>query len=159
MKDWWHEQSARDRRILLFGSIFLGIALTYLLLWEPLHTQQRRYHQQISEQQQLLSWMQRSSAEAKSLLHASGTARPAASGTLLSMVDKEARSAGLGKGLKRVEPSGKDQVRLWFDGVDFNRLITWLGGIEKKFGSQLDSAVIDRTDTVGRVNARMVISR
>lgn len=160
MKDWWREQSPRDRRVLLIGSIFTSFALVYMLLWEPLHQQRDRYRQQIDEQRQLLHWMNERSVEAKLLMARSGgPATPASSGSLLSLVDKQARAAGLGKGLKRVEPAGKNQVRLWFDGVDFNLLVTWLGSLEEKFGADVDSAVIDHTDTIGRVNARLVITR
>lgn len=160
MKDWWQEQSARDRRILRIGSIFLVLALIYLLLWQPLHQKRDKYRQQITEQRQLLQWMHERSAEAKALMKQPGSQRhQPIKGSLLSLVDKEARKAGLGKGLKRVEPAGTDQVRLWFDAVEFNRLVAWLGSLENKFGTRIDSAVIDRTETVGRVNARLVIKR
>lgn len=160
MKDWWQEQSARDRRILRIGSIFLVLALIYLLLWQPLHQKRDKYRQQITEQRQLLQWMHERSAEAKALMKQPGGQRhQPIKGSLLSLVDKEARKAGLGKGLKRVEPAGTDQVRLWFDAVEFNRLVAWLGSLENKFGTRIDSAVIDRTETVGRVNARLVIKR
>lgn len=160
MKDWWLQQSPRDRRILLIGSVFVGLALFYLLLWQPLHQKRDHYRQQIGEQRQLLQWMKQRSVEAKSLMAgAAGPARQAYNGSLLSLVDKQARRAGLSSGIKRVEPAGKDQVRLWFEGVDFNRLVRWLGALEKKFGTDVDSAVIDHTATIGRVNARLVMKR
>jgi len=160
MKDWWQEQSPRDRRILRIGSVFAGIALIYLLLWQPLHQQRDKYRQQITDQRQLLQWMQQRSIEAKALMkQPDGRNHQAIKGSLLSLVDKEARRAGLGKGLKRVEPAGSDQVRLWFDAVEFNRLVTWLGSLEDKYGTRIESAVIDRTENVGQVNARLVIKR
>ena len=161
MKDWWQEQSPRDRRILLIGSVFAGFALLYLLLWQPMHQQRDKYRQQIIDQRQLLQWMQQRSVEAKALMKqpaGSGSHQPI-KGSLLSLVDKEARRAGLGKGLKRVEPAGNDQVRLWLESVEFKRLIIWLGGLETKYGTRIESAAIDRTDTLGQVNARLVIKR
>ena len=160
MKEWWQEQSPRDRRILRIGSIFGGFVLVYLLLWQPLHQQRDKYRQQITDQRQLLQWMHARSAEAKALMkQPDGQRHQPIKGSLLSLVDKEARRAGLGKGLKRVEPAGTDQVRLWFDAVEFNRLVAWLGSMESKFGTRIESAVIDRTEAIGQVNARLVINR
>ena len=160
MKAWWQEQSPRDRRILRIGSIIVAITLIYLLLWQPLHQRRDKYRQQITDQRQLLQWMHERSAEAKALMkQPDGHSLQPINGSLLSLIDKEARRVGLGKGLKRVEPAGADQVRLWLDAVEFNRLVGWLGSLESKFGTRIESAVIDRTDTVGRVNARLVIKR
>jgi general secretion pathway protein M len=163
MKEWWQEQSQRDRRIVRIGAIFASIALLYLLLWQPLHQQRDKYRQQITDQRQLLQWMHQRSAEARALMKQpggqSGQPRQPIIGSLLSLVDKQARKAGLGKGLKRVEPAGADQVRLWFDAVEFSRLVAWLGSLESEYGTRIESAVIDRTEAVGQVNARLVINR
>lgn len=160
MKEWWLAQSERDRRILAIGAVVATVAAFYSLLWEPLHQRSSKYQQLIQEQTQLLQWMQQRSTEAKQLMAGSPN-RPKSKqgGTLLSLVDEQARKAGLGKGLKRVEPAGKGQVRLWFEEVAFNKLASWLGTLEKTYGTQVDSAVIDRGTSPGQVNARLVIKR
>lgn len=160
MKEWWQQQSPRDRRILRIGSIVVAIAMIYLLVWQPLHQRRDKYRQQITDQRQLLQWMHERSAEARVLMkQPGGQHHQPIKGSLLSLVDKEARRAGLGKGLKRVEPAGTDQVRVWFDAVEFSRLVAWLGSLENSFGTRIESAVIDRTETPGQVNARLVIKR
>lgn len=161
MKAWWLAQSERDRRILLIGAVVVVLAAFYSLLWDPLHQRGDKYRQLIAEQAQTLQWMRQSSLTAKQLMAAptarTARAKPKRTGTLLSLVDRQARRAGLGSGLKRVEPAGKDRVRLWFDEVSFDQLVRWIGTLEKDYGADVASATLDRGKTAGRVNARLVI--
>lgn len=159
MKDWWLAQSPRDRRILAIGGLFVVVAVFYSFLWEPLQARNAKYHQQIQEQRQLLQWMQERGAEAKRLMTRSPTpgAKPKREGSLLSLVDRLAKKAGLGDGLKRVEPVGKTGVRVWIEDVEFSRLINWLNTLSSQHGAEADNAVIDRGDMPGRVNARILV--
>jgi len=159
MKDWWLAQSPRDRRILAIGGVFVVIAIFYGLLWDPIHQRHGKYQRQILEQRQLLQWMQARGAEAKQLMSHSPTqsSKPKHQGSLLSLVDRLAKQAGLGDGLKRVEPVGKTGVRLWLEDVDFNHLSQWLDTLSGQHGAEVDTAAIDRAESPGRVNARLLI--
>jgi len=163
MKDWWLAQSPRDRRILAIGGVFVVVAIFYSFLWEPLHQRHAKYQQQIQEQRQLLQWMQARSAEAKQLMSHSPShspsqrSKPKHQGSLLSLVDRLAKQAGLGDGLKRVEPVGKTGVRLWLEDVEFSHLSQWLDTLSGQHGAEVDTAAIDRAESPGRVNARLLI--
>lgn len=159
MKAWWLAQSPRDRRILTIGGLFVVVAVFYSLLWEPLQQRHSKYQLQIQEQRQLLQWMQERSAEAKRLMAQTPSqgALPKRQGSLLSLVDRLAKKAGLGDGLKRVEPVGKTGVRLWIEDVEFTRLSNWLNTLSSQHGAEVDNAVIDRGEAPGRVNARLLI--
>ena len=163
MKDWWLAQSPRDRRILAIGSMFVVVAIFYSFLWEPLYQRHAKYQLQIQEQHQLLQWMQERSAEAKQLMTRSPAhsptqrSKPKRKGSLLSLVDRLAKKAGLGDGLKRVEPVGRSGVRLWLEDVEFTHLSDWLNTLSSQHGAEVDSAAIDRAEAPGRVNARLLI--
>jgi len=59
--------------------------------------------------------------------------------------------------LKRVEPEGSDSVRVWLDGAPFDVLVKWLGTLSTIHGVKAETVTLERTDTAGRVNARLTL--
>jgi general secretion pathway protein M len=102
--------------------------------------------------------MQRS-AQQLAELKQSGGAEPTGLGgrSLLAVTDSTARAGGLGDALKRVEPEGRDNVRVWLDGASFDVLLKWLATLSTTHGIQVDSATLERSETAGRVNARLTL--
>ena len=72
------------------------------------------------------------------------------------MADSTARSNGLGAALKRVEPEGSRNVRVWLENASFDQVMKWLGTLNTTYGIRTDSASLERVaDATGRVNARL----
>ena len=78
--------------------------------------------------------------------------------SLLARVDGGAREAGLGGVLLRVEPVSERQVRVYFQGAPFDRLMEWLQPTAQRFRIRVDELSIQRADGVGLVEARMTLS-
>jgi general secretion pathway protein M len=159
MKQWWQGLEPGEQRLLRIGGLFLIGVLLYLLAWEPVQRQHQRSLEQVAEQRALLQWMRERALEAQQLRAASsslGHPKQARQGSLLSVIDRGARAAGLGKAMKRVEPAGGNKARVWLESVSFDPLVTWLGELQAKHGIGVDSMTIDRGTTPGRVDARLV---
>ena len=77
--------------------------------------------------------------------------------SLLSVADSEARTAALGPALKRVEPEGKDAVRVWLDGASFDALVAWLEVMSSRYAADVDTISIERAGAPGLVNARLTL--
>ncbi len=76
--------------------------------------------------------------------------------SLLTLVDQTARAAGLGAALKRVAPQGEDRLGAQFDAVEFDKLIPWLGALERDHPIAIVNLSVDRA-AAGLVNARVIV--
>ncbi len=158
MKEWWLGLQARERRTLMIGGVALAITLLYFGLWDPFQSNLKRMEQAVEKNQALLLWMERSAAEVKQLTRAgsgAGNRRATSGRSLLALVDQTAKRSRLGVALKRVEPEGKDAVRVWLEQASFDDMMSWLIQLERKNGITIETITVDRQEAPGRVNARI----
>lgn len=159
MKAWWENLGARERGLIVVGTVLVMMLLSYVLAWEPLRNSDRRLRQSVAERRADLAWMRQAAEEIKRLGGA-GAARPVADNrSLLTLVDQTARAAGLGTALKRVAPQGDDKLSAQLDGAEFDKLIPWLSALERDQAIAIISLNVDRTDAPALVNARIVLGR
>lgn len=159
MKAWWENLGARERGLIVVGTVLVMMLLSYVLAWEPLRNSDRRLRQSVAERRADLAWMRQAAEEIKRLGGA-GAARPVADNrSLLTLVDQTARATGLGAALKRVAPQGDDKLSAQLDGAEFDKLIPWLSGLERDQAIAIISLNVDRTDAPALVNARVVLGR
>ena len=159
MKAWWENLGARERGLIVVGTVLVMMLLSYVLAWEPLRNSDRRLRQNVAERRADLAWMRQAAEEIKRLGGA-GAARPVADNrSLLTLVDQTARATGLGAALKRVAPQGDDKLSAQLDGAEFDKLIPWLSALERDQAIAIISLNVDRTDAPALVNARIVLGR
>ncbi|HRX61348.1 MAG TPA: type II secretion system protein M [Candidatus Competibacter sp.] len=159
MKAWWENLGARERGLIVVGTVLVMMLLSYVLAWEPLRNSDRRLRQSVAERRADLAWMRQAAEEIKRLGGAEA-ARPVADNrSLLTLVDQTARAAGLGAALKRVAPQGDDKLSAQLDGAEFDKLIPWLSALERDQAIAIISLNVDRTDAPALVNARVVLGR
>lgn len=157
MKAWWETLSARER-LLVIGGLGLTLALlSYALVWEPFRTSHRQLQQRVAEQRADLIWMRQAAREVKRLSGNAGTSPTRDGRSLLTLVDQTARAAGLASALKRVAPQGEDKLSAQLDGVEFDKLIPWLGMLEHDHRIAIVNLSIDRANATGLVNARVIL--
>lgn len=159
MKAWWETLNTRERGLVAGGTALTLVLLLYVLVWEPFQTSGRRLRQNVAERRADLAWMRQATQEIKRL-NGAGIAQPTSDDrSLLTLVDQTARAAGLGTAMKRVAPQGDDKLSAQLDSVEFDKLIPWLRALEHDHRITIVSLSVDRTDTPGRVNARIVLGR
>ena len=158
MKDWFNGLEKREKLYLIIGSVVCVLTLYYLLVLEPLV---KSKHQAISKHAntvELLQYMKSSEQEVKRLRQQLATQIPkVAKEKLLGVVDQGLRTAGIDKDLKSISPEPDEGVRLRFDEVDFNKLITWLGNASNQHGIQVDQITVTDTAEPGVVKAGLLI--
>jgi general secretion pathway protein M len=79
--------------------------------------------------------------------------------SLVTVVDRTTRDAGLAINLKGTEPSGIAGVRVRFEGASFEALVTWLLRVQQEYGLTIQAATLEKTDAPGRVNASLTFVR
>lgn len=156
MKAWWDNLSIRERTLVAGGTALTLLLVFYLLVWEPLQASSNRLRQTIVDQRTDLAWMQQAAQEVKRLDNLTGVQADDGR-SLLTLVDQTARTAGLGNALKRIAPQGEEQLSAQLDSVEFDKLIPWLGTLEQDYRITIISFSVDRTETAGLVNARIVL--
>lgn len=158
MKAWWDSLDARERGLVSGGAALALLILGYALIWEPFQSNHRRLQQRVAEQRADLAWMRQAAQDIQRLSNAGGVAQSQADGrSLLTRVDQTARIAGLGAALKQITPQGSDKLHARLDVVEFDKLLSWLGALEREHRITLISLSVDRTETPGRVNARVIL--
>mgnify|MGYP000091253581 CR=1 FL=1 len=156
MKAWFAELQPRERMMVIAGAIVLGLLIFYAAVWDPLVSGARNKAVAVEEQRKLLQWMQKSAEEVKRLRPAGGAVAQLPAGqSLLGVIDQTSKSANLGGAVKRVKPEGDNKVSVWLEEASFDDTMLWLENLQRTYGVQVDTIVIDRKNTPGKVDARI----
>jgi general secretion pathway protein M len=157
LRAYWSGLQPRERRILGIGGAALVLMLLYALVLDPYTSNVQRLRETVSEQRALLTWMEQAAQEVRQLRGAGSAPASTDGRSLLAITDSSARQAGLGDSVTRVEPDGERSVRVWLDKAAFNDMVRWLDELREQHAVVIDGAVVERSDTPGRVDARVVL--
>ena len=144
----------RERRMVIFG----GVAAVVLLLLGvvlPLDRSVSNAQARIGHKQADLAWMQTVTPELASAGPA--VSQPTTPESLLVVVDRAAREAGLGNSLTNSDPSGAGGLRVRLEKAQFGILVGWLARLSEQNGIRVESATIDNAGEPGVVNAGLVL--
>jgi len=143
----------RERRMAIIGG---GVAVALLLLGIilPLNRSVSRAHARVEHKQADLAWMR--SVTPQLAGSGSAVAQPATQESLLVVVDRAARDAGLGSSLTSSEPSGAGGLRVRLDKAPFDILVGWLARLADQHSIRVESASIDSSGP-GLVSAAVVL--
>lgn len=158
MRAWWQAQSERDRRTLAAGVIAVALLLGWALIWHPLALRRDALEQEIASRRDDLLAVQRGTAQIAQQHAVGQRARGDRAGkSLLALADATAREAGLGDAIKHVEPAGARNVKVSFEGANFDALAQWMETLAGGYGVEATELSADRADGVGLVNARVTL--
>jgi general secretion pathway protein M len=145
--------SARERRLLL-GTLVLAALILVFGVLIPLDRSVAHAQDRLARKRADLSWMQGVGPEL-----AASPAQPAATGeSLLVIVDRSAREAGLAGSLTS-EPAGPGALSVRLQKAPFDTLVAWFGRLAQQNGVSVESATIERADATGLVNAALVLKK
>jgi general secretion pathway protein M len=121
----------------------------------PLNGSVSRAQDRIAQKQQDLAWMQSVAPELANVGPASAT--PATGRSLVIVVDRAAREAGLSSSLVSSEPSGADGLRVRFEKARFDLLVGLIVRLAEQHGTRVESASVDGAGAPGLVNAGLIL--
>lgn len=155
VRDWLDSLSARERNLVYAAGALVAVALLYLVLVLPVQTSSSRMASRVGQKTADLAWMR---AQAPQAMAAAGVARSAGGESLVVLVDRSAREAGLGTALRDQSPDGNSGLRLRIEGASFDTLVTWLASLQQQHGVSIESASIDAA-APGLVNATLSLKQ
>ena len=144
----------RERRMVIIGAVCVVLLLVFGVIL-PLDHSVSRAQARISTKQADLAWMHEIGPE----LLASGpaVAPPTSERSMLVVVDRAAREAGLGKSLTSSEPSGPGGLQVRLEKAPFDAVVAWLARLSEQEGIRVESATIDTAGPPGIINAGVVL--
>ena len=151
VREWFDNLSERERNLVYAAGALVGVALVYLVLVLPLQASGKRMASRVQQKTADLAWMQASAPQA---MAAAGVAKAGGGESLVVLVDRTAREAGLGAALRDQSPDGNNGLRLQIEGAPFDTLVTWLANLQQQHGVSIESATIGAA-APGLVNAML----
>ncbi len=157
MKEYWANLQPRERQVLIIGLAVAVPLLFLILVWEPILERRASLQERVTEQRDQLAWMQQAAQQIATLQAQGGQKQASPGQSLLTLVDSSARRAGLGDAIKRIQPEGQGEVRVWLDAAPFDPLLGWLDGLSADHGVSVKGVVVERAEGAGLVNVRLVL--
>ena len=159
VRAWLAGLSTRERNLVYLAAGLLAAALLYLLLVMPLNGMHRRLESRVERKSADLAWMKQVAPQVAAAA-AAGSARGggASNESLVVLVDRSARAAGLGSAVRDQSPSGARGLRLRLEAAPFDVMVAWLATLREQHGVEVESASVDSTPAPGLVNASITLT-
>ncbi len=131
------------------------IGLLYAVVWYPLNSSISSQRSAIESKTKDLAYLSKSIPIIRDAGNGSGTIDSDKSP--FQLLDQVTDEVGSGKP-ERAEPVGNDKVRMNFNNVAFDKLVSVIAAMER-YGIQIDTANLTRKKETGYVSARMTMVR
>jgi general secretion pathway protein M len=148
----------RERRLVLIAAGFAALALLWLVLVLPLHTMNAKRSARVEKKSADLVWM-RQVAPQVAAARAEGGSGATSNESLVVLIDRTARQAGLGSALRDQSPNGAHSLRLRLESAPFDSLVAWLALLQQQHGVTVETANVDVGSAPGLVNASVTVGQ
>jgi general secretion pathway protein M len=159
LKDWFGALNPRERMIALGGAVLVLLTMLYVLVLGPFYGAIASRAERVERKQADLAWMRSVAPEAQALGASTPVSTAPSNESLVVLIDRTAREAGLGTALTGQTPTGETGIRVRMEGAAFDLVMIWLGNLQLNQAISVESAQFDRTGTPGQVNASIVLNR
>lgn len=158
VKEWYASLPKREQYVLIFGTAVLLLYMIYVMGYQKLAKEKQRYQLLNQHSQETLSWVEQAVKEIEqSRNQGSNTAQQAANSSLSQIAEKAASRAGIR--VNRFSPSGDNEAQVWFERVEFEKLLQCLSALELDYMIQVETLAVNAVNAPGLVNARLKITR
>lgn len=154
----WQNLSERDRKVLSYGGIAVGIMLFWAFAWQPLVDARKDLATRVAAAENDYAWML-GAAERLKQLAPTGNANTfdRAGKSMLALADQAANEATLANSIQRMEPASNARVNVWLERADFDQVAIWLEQMEIRYGIRVESFQFDRNAQTGLVDGRLTL--
>ena len=147
-KSRWDGLQTREQQILRYSAVVVGLLLFYLLIIDPVYSGRDMAEQRLRSAQESFSVAQRQASDLKAASSGPATQQ---SGSLLTQVESSAQQQGLRSALKRLQPSGDNQIQVSLEGASYDQLVQWLSSLHQQGvrAQRVDIQLDRKTDLLG----------
>lgn len=158
MMDWFNTLQARERYLVVGAGVVMVLVLLYSFVWDPVFKKTAQLEKSVAAKQSQIQWMQNAGAEVQALKRSGGVTVNTTT-SLISAVESSARKSGMRDSVTRMEPQGTGKITVELKEADFDRLMVWIGMLDKQFAAAVSQFSASPADAAGRVNARLILTR
>jgi len=152
------QYSLREKAIVAVGLLVVIILGVHAFVIEPYQERVAFLQETIEQQNSDLVWMKSAVARLPPESAASSPGGQAISGTLANFIDQVVRRQGLSEQLSQISPIGNDEIRMRYNSVDFNRLVSFIAQVNTS-GLEIKDIRILPADIPGIVDSNIVLVR
>jgi len=149
MKSHWQQLEQKEKQLISILIATLLLAGGYWLLWQPLQNDIVNTQRKVNVQTQTLADVKVIGQKIMDLQ--GGQAARAETGDLNQLVS---RSAARDKIVITRIQAKTDNLQVWIDDVNFNKLTAWLEKLNKQYGIEIQNIDLSVSDTKGMVKVR-----
>ncbi|MDE0129907.1 MAG: type II secretion system protein GspM [Gammaproteobacteria bacterium] len=153
--EFWRARSAREQALLAALAVMALAAIWYFAAVAPLLDRSESYKQRRAAETALLERLDRVGSRITAL----PAPRPRSDASLLLLVNRSVRDAGLGGFLEDGAADGETRVRLRLRDAPFPQVSAWLAGLAVQEGIRTVSADIERGPAPGITQVSLVLER
>jgi general secretion pathway protein M len=151
----FEELAPRERRLVYLAGGLVAVAAIYFIIVMPIQAYSSRAASRVAQKAADLAWMQQAAPQ---VMAAAATGGGGSGESLVVLVDRTAREAGLGAAVRDQSPNGDNGLRLRLEGAQFDVLMAWLVNLQQQYGVTVDSANVDAATAPGLVNASLTLA-
>ena len=159
IKSWYFGLQPRERLIIAAGAVLVALTAIYLFALAPFYAAVSAREESVSQKKADLAWMRSVAGEMQVLSANQPMVATPTDESLVVLVDRTAREAGLSSALTGQTPNGETGIRVRLESAAFDMAMMWLGSLELSHRVAIESATFDRTATPGLVNVNLVLNR
>lgn len=156
IRQWLGGLAPRERNLVYLAAALLCVAIVYFAIVLPVTSAAKQRAARVEQKTADLAWMRQVAPQVMAAAAAGGGT--ASSESLVVLVDRTGREAGLGNAIRDQSPDGEHGLRLQLQGASFDVLVTWLASLQQQYGVRVESAMIGATSAPGLVNASLTLT-
>jgi len=157
VKAYFKNLNPREQKLVLAAGFFVLLFLPYQFIYAPFQDSLTKMQVDTEKVKKNIAWMNNKSQEVRSLSGAGGS-RSASKTSLLTLVETTTKQNKLNKNLRKVQPAGSSNVKVWLDEVPFDRLMQWLDSLVVTHGLSIQDITVEKQSGKGIVNAKINMS-
>ncbi|MEE4203559.1 MAG: type II secretion system protein GspM [Halieaceae bacterium] len=150
MKQWFYSLPRRDQVALALLVLALGLWLIFKMALGPAASAR---HQMAENNRNAAALLARVDAKVTELQALRSAGDSSGGGNITALVSRSSEAAGLA--ISRLQPNSRGEVQVRFEGVDFDRLMSWLAQVENDQQLIVIDASIAQAGRAGGVNATL----
>ena len=148
LSEFWEVRTPREKTLLMWGGLALGLALVYLVLWAPAYEGRARLRESLPVMQRQLATMTTQANDARSLAPAAEGVMPTG-GALRDALAKSLADNGMQP--TQIQVIGA-AVQIQLKNASFPNWTMWLDDARKQFKVQVSEAHVTALKPDGQVD-------
>ena len=152
MKNQWPHYSIREKQFILGGTFLILVFLIFALIYLPLQNKISTLHNEMLQNQKLLSWMQDVDQQ---LEKTQRKFQPLQNDALLSRIQLLLNRSSLMSKLGQMQQINSDTIELSFKEIEFTALMNWLSDIYNQQGVHVTKISIKASQNPGIIDANL----